>query len=737
MKILHLIRGGDTGGAKTHLFTLLDELKKYAECRVVCLIPGVFYQEILKKDIKTDLFLQKNRFDLSVVNKIKQVIEEDNIDILHVHGAMANFIARFLKGKINIPIVTTMHSDYLLDFDTFFKKIIFTSLNAWSLKKIDYVIAVSDSFKDMLIERDFRPNSIYTVYNGMEFNNVPKTVTSKEEFAEKYGIKRDDNLIYIGIAARFDMVKGVDIFIKGAAELYGKNKNVRFLIAGDGDQAESLKALTKELGIEDAVYFLGFVKDIYGFLNFIDINCLTSLCESFPYSMLEGAAMHKPMVASDVGGIGSLVLDGETGYLFPVSDYKEFAKKLEMLCQDNHTRKDMGENIYKRATTLFSAENFAKTHVDIYKNILSDYKDKKRYDFIISGYYGYKNSGDDALLLAMITELKKQKPDVRIAVLSKTPEETKRIYRVDSYNRFNLFELMANIKKSKVLLSGGGSLIQDETSSKSLWYYAAILKYAKALGLKVMQIANGIGPVNKEKNRRLAAKVINSCVDEITLRERKSEKELDRMNITVNTTITSDPAMMLSGSPEKEIRKIFQEEGIGWEKYVCVSMRDWKHNPDNFEDKIANVCDYIFEKYNIGIVFIPMQYPADIAISERIASKMKNPSAIIRKRISIENMIGTIRQAEFVMAMRLHTLIYGVSVDTPVIAVKYDPKVDGFMEYLNQERFVTVEDADTEKLKQFVDECVLNGKNDDTKKLCQEMKEKAGMNISIALGLLE
>ena len=545
MKVLHLIRGGDKGGAKTHLFTLLDELKKYIDCKVVCLIPGVFYQEISEKDIETVLIEQKNRFDLSVVKKIEKLIEDENFDVLHVHGAMANFIAQFLKKRINIPIVTTMHSDYLLDFDAFLKKIIFTNLNAWSLKKIDYFIAVSDGFKDMLIERNFRPNGIYTVYNGMEFKNVPKEITPKEVFRENFGIKKEDGVIYIGIAARFDLVKGIDIFLNGAAKLYKKNKNVRFLIAGDGELEEQLKALAKDLGIWDVTYFLGFVYDIYGFLNFIDINCLTSLCESFPYSMLEGAAMKKPMVASNVGGISSLVRDGKTGYLFEAENSDDFYEKLYKMCENPEEIISMGEEIYRVATTFFSAENFAKTHINIYNNILSDFNDKKKYDFIISGYYGYKNSGDDALLLAMITELKKQKENVKIAVLSANPKETKKVYRVDSFNRFNPIKIYKAIKNAKVLLSGGGSLIQDETSSKSLWYYASILKMAKKCGLKVMQIANGIGPINKKSNRKLAAKVINSSVDKITLRENKSKEELERMNILVDALVTSDPAMIL------------------------------------------------------------------------------------------------------------------------------------------------------------------------------------------------
>ncbi len=736
MKILHLIRGGDSGGAKTHIFTLLDELKKYAECEVVCLIPGVFYQEILNKDIKTVLFKQRSRFDLTVVKKIEKLIEEEGIDVLHVHGAMANFIAQFLKKRINIPIVTTMHSDYKLDFDTFFKKIVFTTLNAISLRKIDYFIAVSDNFKDMLIERKFRPNGIYTVYNGMEFANVPKTVTSREEFAKNYGIEIEEGVTYVGIAARFDAVKGVDTFIEGAKKLYDRNPDVRFLIAGDGEQKEYLLNLTKKLGMEKVIKFLGFVTDIYGFWNFIDINCLTSHCESFPYSMLEGAAFKKPMVASDVGGISGLVKNGKTGFLFEAKDADDFAEKLERVVNDDALRHQMGENIYTLATTNFSAETFAKTHIGIYEDILNDFPNKKKYDFIISGYYGYKNSGDDALLLALISEMKARKKNVKIAVLSANPRETKRVYRVDSFGRFNPFVLYDKIRKSKVLLSGGGSLMQDETSSKSLWYYTFILKFAKKMGLKVMQVANGIGPIRRKGNRKLASRVMNSSVDRITLREERSLSEAENMGIKVPTIVTADPAMILEGSAKEEIRLILDEEGIPQGKYVCISMRDWKKNPPDFEEKLAEVCDYLTSELGLNVVFVPMQYPADMAISERIAAKMKNGSYMIRRRLSVGDMIGVIRDAEMVMAMRLHTLIYGVSMNTPVVAIKYDPKVDGFMEYLKQKYYVDLEGLSAEELKQYSKECVNSGKNAESERLCAEMKQKARQNVEFALELL-
>ena len=208
------------------------------------------------------------------------------------------------------------------------------------------------------------------------------------------------------------------------------------------------------------------------------------------------------------------------------------------------------------------------------------------------------------------------------------------------------------------------------------------------------------------------------------------------MNILVDALVTSDPAMILEGSPQNEIAKLFEDENIKAKNYVCISMRDWKYNPPDFEEKIAKTADYIIEKHNLGVIFIPMQHPADIAISERIAAKMQHKADIIRKRITIENTIGIIRDAKFVLAMRLHTLVYAVSMNTPVIAIKYDPKVDGFMEYLKQKYFLSVEAIEEEVLKLFVDKCAKEEIAEKSKLLCEEMREKARKNIEIALELL-
>lgn len=737
MKIMHMISGGDRGGAKTHLFSLLDKLKTKCDVVVACLMEGVFYEEILEKDIETVLFRQSNRFDLSVLSAIRRFISEREIELLHVHGARANFIAMFLKKHLHIPIVTTMHSDYLLDFDTFFKKLIFKNLNVLSLKKIDYFIAVSDNFKKMLIDRGFNPNGIRVVYNGMDYDTIPEVVTSKEDFAAGYGLETGDNLIYVGIAARFDIVKGVDVFIKGAAKAYAKNPNLRFVIAGSGAEEDNLKALAHRLGLDNVLTFLGFVTDMYGFLNFIDINTLTSHCESFPYSMLEGSAMKRPMIASRVGGIPALVKDGETGYLFESQNSDEMAECILKMSSDPELMKQMGENICHTVTTRFSSEVLANDHMKIYNSIIRDYQKQKRYDFVLSGYYGFNNSGDDALLLALVTDLKAQDPDMRIAVLSSNPDETRRVYQVDAFDRVSPFKLCKLFKKASVLLSGGGSLIQDETSSKSLWYYLYIISLAKRCGMKVMQIASGIGPVKRSYNRKITAKILNKNVERITLREEKSYDEVLSMNITTPAEVTADPAITLEGVSRSEVEAIFAKEGIPAGDYICVALRKWKNASDDFEESIAAALDYACRQYGKKAVFVPMQYPMDLEISNSVASKMNSDAYVIKNSYSIREAIGIISYSSLVVAMRLHSLVYAVSCGVGVIAIKYDPKIDGFMDYFRQNLIADVSTAGKEDYIGLIDKFFTDSNSEDIEALCAEMKEKARKNAVIAVELLE
>lgn len=360
------------------------------------------------------------------------------------------------------------------------------------------------------------------------------------------------------------------------------------------------------------------------------------------------------------------------------------------------------------------------------------------YDILISGYYGFENSGDDAILMAILDSLRTYKKDIKILVLSKNPEETKRIYGVDTAYRFNFSEVMKAMKNSKLFLNGGGNLIQDESSTRSLMYYLATIWMAKKLGLKVMLYSNGIGAINKKINRLITSRVINEA-DIITLREEKSLKELESLHITKpQVLVTADPAFTLAPCSDEETSSILAAEGIVKNKpLVGISVRKWK-NFQSYIKQVAEAADYMVEKLKVQPVLIPMHYPHDVDICHTIASMMKHQPIIIKNKYSVSQTLGIIKSMDMIIGMRLHALIYGASLQVPVLGLIYDPKVEGFLEYINQPSAGNVEDLNYEHLIQSI-ENVWDNRYQIKEQLSvskQLFVDKALQNAEIAIELL-
>lgn len=370
MKILHIISGGDTGGAKTHVINLIKELQKTMAVDLVCFMDSSFTEEARNQKINLEVFKQKTRLDLSAVKKVIDKINREKYDILHCHGARANFISLLLKLKCKTPIVTTIHSDYKLDFQShFLKNIVYTNVNAFSLKYIDYYIGVSESFRKMMIDRGFPKQRVYAVYNGVIRDNEVDFI-SRKDFFSKYKIASNGNEIFVGIMGRLHPVKGHGVFLKAAKRAYAENKKLRFLIAGDGEEEGKLVNLIDKLGLGDVTRLLGFIENPFDFFNAIDINTLTSFSESFPYVILEGALCKKPIISSNVGGIGDLVIDGVNGYVFEVDDSMTLSNRMLELAESEEKRRTMGENLYKMVIDRYTVKNMAEQHLKIYEDII-------------------------------------------------------------------------------------------------------------------------------------------------------------------------------------------------------------------------------------------------------------------------------------------------------------------------------------------------------------------------------
>lgn len=358
---------------------------------------------------------------------------------------------------------------------------------------------------------------------------------------------------------------------------------------------------------------------------------------------------------------------------------------------------------------------------------------------LISGYYGFNNSGDDAILKAIVKDLKNANDTIEITALSNNPPSTESVYKIHAINRFNVKEVIRAIKRCDLFISGGGSLLQDVTSTRSLLYYVALMRLAKMYKKPVMVYANGIGPIHKKINRILTRNILNR-VEYITLRDTDSKAFIKELGVeNKNIYVTADPVFNLEASEDSKVDEILFKEGIPLDKpLIGIAIRNWT-NKANLIDSLTKAANHMISKYNANIVLIPMHYPEDLDISRMLLDRLDNKRCfIISNKYSVEDIMGIIKRMEIIIAMRLHSLIYAATQHVPMIGIVYDPKIEGFLKSIEMNNMCTVENIDYVNLIENID-YVWKNRKDLTNRLKffdSVMKEEALRNVNIALELL-
>ena len=707
MKVIHLISGGDSGGAKTHVHSLLQNLTRTIDVTMVCFMEGPFAQEARELGIRTVVLPGRNL--LRTYRTLKRMIREEGYEIIHCHGARGNMMGALLRRATGLPVVTTVHSDYRLDYlGRPFSRLSYGTINTIALRLLDYRIGVSDAMTDLLISRGFDPDRLFTIYNGLDF--TPRTpALGREEYFRSVGLEADGDSVVVGIAARLNPVKDIATLVRGFAIAHQSCPKLRLLIAGDGEQMDMLKKLSAELGVERQVCFAGWITDTDSFYHAIDINTLTSLSETFPYSLTEGARAALPTVASRVGGVPYLIEHGIHGLLFQAGDAEGLARCLVSLARDPTLREHLGQRLYQRAKADFSLESTLERQLTIYRTILRRQERKKnlrgrRDGALVCGAYGRGNAGDDAILEAIVTELRQIDPDLPIWVLSRNPDDTRLTYRVNSIYTFAFPRFLRRMGKTRLYINGGGSLMQDVTSHRSLWFYLFTISAAKRLGCQVMMYGCGIGPIHSPANRRRAAKVLQKSVDAITLRDTHSREELEDMGVTNPEIILSaDPTVILPAAPEQVVDGILESQGIDPRgRYIGFALRPWP----GFEEKAAlfgAAADYAYEKYGLIPVFLPIERRLDVGAARLAAQHMKAPHYILPETGSSDHTIGLFARMQVVVSMRLHALVFAAGQGVPLVGVVYDQKISSFLSYIGQDLYTDLDAVTVEALRAHID----------------------------------
>jgi len=733
MKILQIAGGGDRGGAKTHILGLCSRLKERCDLTLLSLRSGEFPQDSEAAGISTKTIFSRNPLKdyLDVIRYVRQ----EKPDVVHCHGAKANLAGVLCKLFCGSTIVTTVHSDYKLDYMlSFLRRNTVGRINAFCLRHFDYYITVSDSFRRMLISRGFYPSGMMTIYNGLDFS-VRETAEDREAYLRSLGLDYQPGDIVIGIPARLDPVKDIPTLLQAFAKARQQEPRLKLVVAGEGGELEKLRTLADRLKLGSTVAFPGWLKDVPKLFACCDLDVLCSISESFPYSILEGIREGCAVITSDVGGVRKLIDHGENGYIFRSGDVDTFAGYILELARDPEKRAAFAEKLYAKASALYSLEAMADTQIGIYERILRlEHSQDKRDGVVICGAYGKGNTGDEAILEAILADMKTVDRDMPVTVMTRRPRETMLTHGVDAIYIFNLPAFWRKCRRSALFISGGGSLIQDVTSSRSLYFYLYAISAAKKRGCAVQMYGCGIGPVGRDWNRRLSAKVLNKYVDAVTLRDHLSAGTMSDMGIRVaDTSLTADPAIGLHPAEARDAAEYFIRQGLDPDgRYICFALRNWKGF--DLYAPYAEAAAYAWEKYQLTALFYPIEQPADVHCAKKVHRLCTTPATVLEGCADPGLTIGVLSRMQLCVSMRLHGLIFAAAAGIPFIGASYDIKVKGFMDYMGSDACRNIQEMETEWLCRQIDKIMADRTG--SVRLCLHLQDLARCNPAVSARLM-
>ena len=299
---------------------------------------------------------------------------------------------------------------------------------------------------------------------------------------------------------------------------------------------------------------------------------------------------------------------------------------------------------------------------------------------LLSGYYGFNNLGDEAVLGATVDALRARSPHVEIAVLSANPGATAGAHGVLAIPRSRPRDVAQALKRCDLCLSGGGSLFQDVTSWRSPWYYLAVLALAQRLGRRTALYAQGIGPLRGRLARSAVRRVLNA-VDLITLRDRDSLTTLAALGVDrPPVALAADPALLLS--PEWSPNVAAEHARWGDGVHFGLAVRAWNH--ERWLGTVSAAARIAAERCRVRWVCLPLHPPGDLAVAERLAAEIGSAAGLVRTPLRPREMLALFGALGLVVGMRLHALIFAAIHGVPMISLAYDPKVSAFARELGE-----------------------------------------------------
>lgn len=357
--ILYLSTSSGPGGAERVISNLSASLDPARYRAILCLFrPGWIQEHTENRGVRTYVIPTQGMFDWRWVLRVKRLLKDEHVDLIHAHEFDANVQGTFVAALSGVPLVATVHGK-----NYFWEKLRRRLAYQWVSRNAT-MVAVSENLKQFIVEKvGVDSGHVKVVYNGVDLlpHCGPDDI---DQCRKELDLPTSDQIV--GVVGNLYPVKGHQYLIAAIPAVLAKCPNTTFIFAGRGQLEGELKEQVHQLGVAPKVRFLGLRQDIPRILAVLHAFVLPSLSEGLSMAILEAMVAGKPVIATDVGGNPELVEDSETGYLVPSQNSQALADRLISLLMNRDRALQFGKVGQLRAQGQFSLRTMVREYQGIY-----------------------------------------------------------------------------------------------------------------------------------------------------------------------------------------------------------------------------------------------------------------------------------------------------------------------------------------------------------------------------------
>jgi glycosyltransferase involved in cell wall biosynthesis len=366
--ILLVIDNIEFGGGERGFLQLTRGLRNRFEFFVAAMPGGTFQQKIEEVGIPFVPLDVSRRISLRPILQLRRLLKAHKIDIIHSQGARIDFFARIAGRIANVPHILSTIQMPIEGFDVgILRKKIYLCMDRLSGRFVERFIVVSGALERLLTqERGVPVQRVVRIYNGIEVD-LYQPLLKHTDLRKEWGIP--STIPLIGAVGRLVWQKGFEFFIKAIPEILQSSPEAKFLIVGEGPLRSQLEKSAQTLNINDSLIFTGFRNDIRQILSSIDVLMVPSLLEGLPMIILEGMAMAKPIVATNIDGITEQISHEGEGILVPIRKPEALAGAVSRIIENDELATALGRAARKKVETYFSVEHMVRETEKVYLSL--------------------------------------------------------------------------------------------------------------------------------------------------------------------------------------------------------------------------------------------------------------------------------------------------------------------------------------------------------------------------------